>query len=703
MDINFNTLKLEFKEYLINRGVIEIDSNEAEDTSEINIFSYKSEFKEFVEEQYEVDLESFSSSLLDLSQLEIQDGQIIYDEISDEFNNEEDEINAKNTNFMISFLNSLFKEEDFLSGINTDDDMSLDDQEIMKFLVYASSQDDESEKLSFEDVLFGFENTEKGEYKPDDVSLDILDNLEEEIDTEETEDVAETPSAPSGGSSSNNISYTPTKPPVENKELTPSEMSDAQLEEARNTKMSDLDTAKTNLQNVTEQSKTAMADQKTALQELFAKESETNQEAKLALVEYYTKIGDAKLEISEQKAKIADYEVKILDLEMNLNVANAQLSSYQSAKASISPDDPDKASKEQYFQSVIDGLQNDTIPKLNNELEAQKTAKEEAEAKLPELEEKLSGLEELSEEQQAQFQTVIQEFSDEQYACLEKYVALIGDLDNASQAYSATLEASQKDLKEIEAEIILRNDKKAQNEASMSANLFTSSAEGFEWIEWPGGTNLPYGILAPKNLDQSGKIPVMVFLHGMGQIGANETRAAKGYIDNIFNDYELDAFNGLIICPQSKDYWNGQAANIDEILNQVASQYNIDPDNIVIAGHSRGGTGVLEVLDSDVFKDGVGFEFKSGVCFAGYPQWTSDQNPGTKEEKIFDLAAPVYVYGDAGTIKSEFDENVSNVVEWFDRTDVQHGVLAREAFREDFDGNGKADIFEKLFGVQDQN
>ena len=432
---------------------------------------------------------------------------------------------------------------------------------------------------------------------------------------------------------------------------------------------------------------------------MFKNETKVDQEVKQAVLDYYTQAHELTSNITDRKIQIADLEVEIYSLKSELSVAETNLSAYQNALASISDDDPEADTKKTYFDGLIAALE-PKIEALKTDIPKKEAQKADAESEQGKLEQQLIDLNAAFIEKQDGFSEAISNFSEEATEALSNYSNSISDLEKVGDEYLDKIVTLKIYLQDVEAEII-KSDVKKDIAANSSSNIFASESAEYVWTDYTGETKMPYGIYAPENLDDSSKVPVMVFLHGKGMIGANETRAARGYIEQNFKDYELNAFNGLIVCPQSTDYWNGKAADIDEILNDVASKYNIDPDNIVIAGHSAGGTGVINTLDSDVFKDGVGFEFRSGVCFAGYPRWTVDQNPGTEEEKMLDLAAPVYVYADDATIKSEFDEKVTNVAEWIDRKGTAHGKLAYLGFREDFDGNGRADILEKLFGTQE--
>ncbi len=212
---------------------------------------------------------------------------------------------------------------------------------------------------------------------------------------------------------------------------------------------------------------------------------------------------------------------------------------------------------------------------------------------------------------------------------------------------------------------------------------------GYQLIKGDGNTNMSYSVVTPNNLDPNKEAPVIVYLHGAGG-------SERSLYSQIFNNYNLDkGFNGYIICPTlNRGNWDNEnvAKDIDEILNSFSQNHNIDPNNIVIAGHSLGGTGALYMADSETFKDDVGFKFQRSAVLTGYPQKPKDGK--------YDI--PIGLWVDSGS-KYLLNNNVlpslnlygeDKYVDWVGKS---HGQIDNLAFTEDLDADGKADLIEWLF------
>lgn len=206
-------------------------------------------------------------------------------------------------------------------------------------------------------------------------------------------------------------------------------------------------------------------------------------------------------------------------------------------------------------------------------------------------------------------------------------------------------------------------------------------------------TNMDYGVITPNNMDPNKPAPVIVYLHGSG---GNK----RSLYNQIMDDYNLDqGFTGYIICPSlNRSKWDSDAVaqDIDEILNTFSQTHNIDANNIVIAGHSLGGTGALYMADSEIFKDDEGYKFSRAAAMTGYPE--------KKHTDKYDI--PVGLWVDSG---SEYLLN-HNVVpsldlngedKYVDLVGKAHTQIDNIAFTQDTDNNGRADLIEWLFNEEE--
>ena len=280
----------------------------------------------------------------------------------------------------------------------------------------------------------------------------------------------------------------------------------------------------------------------------------------------------------------------------------------------------------------------------------------------------------LSENDSSIIDTIIKS-SDENLSQVQK---LINDGDLMNKIDTSSLEDSLKtELKESLSHIKELKAEEPKGDAFSENN-------GFELVKGEGDTDMSYSVIQPKNVDTNEELPVIVYLHGAGG-------SERSLYSQVMEEYGLDeGFNGYIICPTAnRSDWtkDGVAEDVDQILNTFAQTHKIDANNIVVAGHSMGGTGALHLADSEVFKDDEGFKFKKAAAITGYPNAKND----------YDI--PVALYADSTSeyaLKNHLlnPDSEDMYVDWVGES---HTNMDNRAFTEDADGDGKADLLEWLF------
>jgi len=170
MNINFESLKVEFKEYLESLG-IKPKLNEDDELTSASIFTYSKQFKEFINEEYDINLEKNKLNFSELLDNEIKDGKFV---LPEENSNNQDE------NFMLELLNGLFEEEEFAQNIDEDGKDGLSEEEIKKFLTFSNEQNyrDDEEEFSFDDLEKGFQKVEDGKYDASKINLEENEQIE---------------------------------------------------------------------------------------------------------------------------------------------------------------------------------------------------------------------------------------------------------------------------------------------------------------------------------------------------------------------------------------------------------------------------------------------------------------------------------------------------------------------------------------------
>ncbi|MDX2283786.1 MAG: prolyl oligopeptidase family serine peptidase [Bacteroidia bacterium] len=136
-----------------------------------------------------------------------------------------------------------------------------------------------------------------------------------------------------------------------------------------------------------------------------------------------------------------------------------------------------------------------------------------------------------------------------------------------------------------------------------------------------GGRQLPYRILYPEGYDRSQRYPLVLFLHGRGESGAdNEKQLVHGASLFLKPEHRL-AYPALVLVPQCPEdsYWAN--ASVDrstqpvtlrfdntkpptwplaataDLLRQVIAEEAVDPARVYVTGLSMGGMGTFELVN----------------------------------------------------------------------------------------------------------
>ena len=110
----------------------------------------------------------------------------------------------------------------------------------------------------------------------------------------------------------------------------------------------------------------------------------------------------------------------------------------------------------------------------------------------------------------------------------------------------------------------------------------------------------------PEKYDAAQKWPLVLFLHGSGESGADgvsQTRVGLGPFIATYR-HKCPFIAVFPQSPNAKTWFLGPEAKVVfEILDKVQREYNVDPDRIYLTGHSMGGYGTWSVAMShpDVF------------------------------------------------------------------------------------------------------
>ena len=113
-------------------------------------------------------------------------------------------------------------------------------------------------------------------------------------------------------------------------------------------------------------------------------------------------------------------------------------------------------------------------------------------------------------------------------------------------------------------------------------------------------SELNYRLFTPENAETSEPMPLIIWLHGMGEGGSdNRVQIIGNKACNLASD-EIQAYFGgaYVAAPQCPDYWAGgfnfgtRSPYVDamiSLIEEVIANNNIDPNRVYIGGCSMGG------------------------------------------------------------------------------------------------------------------
>jgi len=111
------------------------------------------------------------------------------------------------------------------------------------------------------------------------------------------------------------------------------------------------------------------------------------------------------------------------------------------------------------------------------------------------------------------------------------------------------------------------------------------------------GKNYQYRVWLPKNRDPNKKMPVILFLHGSGARGDDNT----SQVDTLFWAIKpvKEKFDFIVVAPQCRPntFWGSQemADYALATLDQSVKEFDGDPQRLYLVGFSLGGYGVWQI------------------------------------------------------------------------------------------------------------
>lgn len=129
------------------------------------------------------------------------------------------------------------------------------------------------------------------------------------------------------------------------------------------------------------------------------------------------------------------------------------------------------------------------------------------------------------------------------------------------------------------------------------ANAGAPSGSGFQVRKVTiDGESHKYGLFIPHRYDKATPMPAIVFLHGLLQAGSDGEACMKQGLGPCIAKRPT-TFPAIAIFPQSGGDWTGEAREklALAVLDDVASQFAVDRDRVVLTGLSNGGYGTWHI------------------------------------------------------------------------------------------------------------
>ena len=108
---------------------------------------------------------------------------------------------------------------------------------------------------------------------------------------------------------------------------------------------------------------------------------------------------------------------------------------------------------------------------------------------------------------------------------------------------------------------------------------------------------LDYRLHVPAYYDESKEYPVLLFLHGAGERGNDNSKQITVMINSMFNQDNALLTETIVIAPQCSDelgWWRPDYLKL--LLDRVCSEYSVDRDRIYVMGYSMGGFGSFDLI-----------------------------------------------------------------------------------------------------------
>jgi predicted peptidase len=174
---------------------------------------------------------------------------------------------------------------------------------------------------------------------------------------------------------------------------------------------------------------------------------------------------------------------------------------------------------------------------------------------------------------------------------------------------------------------------------------------------------MPYRLLKPENCDAQKAYPLVLFLHGMGERGSdNSAQLINGVSEFFANPEARSKFPCFAVIPQcpGNDYWSSwepgavglsrPARAALDVVAAIQKEFNIDDDRLYIGGLSMGGFGTWDIVTAHPHMFAAAFP----ICGGGDP---------SKAAQLVDLPIWAFHGGNDDVVDPNLSRNMIKAIE----------------------------------------
>jgi predicted peptidase len=173
----------------------------------------------------------------------------------------------------------------------------------------------------------------------------------------------------------------------------------------------------------------------------------------------------------------------------------------------------------------------------------------------------------------------------------------------------------------------------ASSDAAINIDLY----EPGQYEDPQSGSSLPYRLMKPANYDPNKSYPVVLYLHGYGSAGNDNTSQINSTLTYLDEHLKKPEYESFLLVPQIEAEWDNLFQQWSsgnwfdmtlDVLDEVIEEYNIDSSRQYVTGVSIGGFGTWGMIAQEPgrFAAAVpicgGGDTSAAVDISKTPVWT---------------------------------------------------------------------------------